>query len=78
MSSTKNPDHEAENPASMPEGQLEKKPAGHKAKMAPLAHAAPGRRTTRCRENLVALLLSSSSTQLRARVPAAAGRRALA
>ena len=42
MSSTKNPDHEAENPASMPEGQLEKKPAGHKAKMAPLAHAAPG------------------------------------
>ena len=42
MSSTKNPDHEAENPASMPEGQLEKKPAGHKAKMAPLAHAVPG------------------------------------
>jgi hypothetical protein len=34
MSSIKNPDHEAENPAPMPEG--------HKAKMAPLAEAAPG------------------------------------
>ena len=42
MSSTKNPDHEAENPASMPEGHLSKKPESHKAKMAPLADAAPG------------------------------------
>ena len=42
MSSTKNPDHEAENPASMPEGHPAKKSDGHKVKMAPLADAAPG------------------------------------
>jgi hypothetical protein len=42
MSSTKNPDHEAENPAPMPEGHQSDKPEGHKAKMAPLADAAPG------------------------------------
>jgi hypothetical protein len=37
MSSTKNPDHEAENPAPMPQSQQ-----GHKAKMAPRHDAPPG------------------------------------
>ncbi len=42
MSSIKNPDHEAENPAPMPQGHNAKMPEGHKSKMAPLPDAAPG------------------------------------
>ena len=37
MSSTKNPEHEAENPAPMPQSQQ-----GHKPRMAPRADSPPG------------------------------------